>query len=94
MKAVEVSIEGRVVGLFASPEQGPWFAMVGNIPRKYMRAHIMTQTPTEAWQWQLPDVQEGERIEFRIVEATPNDIRPAQFVRKLDTQMQSDGKDT
>ena len=45
--------------------------MIANVPRSYMRAQIMSNTDTERWQWQLPDVAEGEVISFRMIEANP-----------------------
>jgi hypothetical protein len=69
MKALEVSINGKKIGVYVPPEGESFAAMVGNIPRKYMRAHIMTSTDKERWQWQLLDIQEGEVISFRRIEA-------------------------
>lgn len=83
MKALKVTIDGHLIGMFGAPDERPWIAMMANLPRTYMRAHIMTETSTESWQWQLPNIQEGECIEFRIVDAAPSDIPPAPYVTKL-----------
>ena len=40
MKSLEVPINGKVVGIFVPPKGAVFAAMLGNIPRKYMRAHI------------------------------------------------------
>lgn len=84
MKALEVSIDGEVVGIFVPPEGESFAAMVGNIPRTYMRAHIMSGTDTENWQWQLPDIRKGQSITFRMVEARPGSGIPPHFVRQRD----------
>ncbi len=81
MKALEVSIDGKVVGIFVPPDGACFTAMVGNIPRTYMRAHIVSGTDTESWQWQLPDLREGQTITFRMVEARSSSGVPPQFVR-------------
>lgn len=91
MKALEVTIDGRFIGVYAAPDEGPWIALMANIPRTYMRAHIMTETPTESWQWQVPDIQEGECIEFRIVDADSSDIPPAPYVRKFAAEENDEG---
>jgi hypothetical protein len=71
MKALEVSINGKVVGLYVLPEGQTFGAMVANVPRTHMRAQIMTATETEDWHWQLPDVKEGQVIGFRMVKTAP-----------------------
>jgi hypothetical protein len=92
MRALQVSIDGRIFGVFCVPDEAPLLAMCGNIPRTYMRAHIMTGTDTESWQWQMPDVQEGECIEFLITEAEPESSCPPHFVRRLESAEISNGE--
>jgi hypothetical protein len=41
----------------------------------------MTGTDEESWQWQLPDIQAGQVISFRMVEASSGTGVPPQFVR-------------
>ena len=81
MYALEVSIDGKLVGVYVPPSDSPFAAMVGNIPRTYMRAHIMTGNDKESWQWQLPDIQPGQCISFRLIEAPVGSGVPPQFVR-------------
>src|ERR1700688_4299410 len=81
MKALEVSIDGEVIGMFVPPRGSAFVAMVGNVPRRYMRAHIMSGNETEDWQWQLPDVKKGSIISFRMVEAQTGSGIPPHFVR-------------
>jgi hypothetical protein len=69
MKALEVSIDGKVIGTYVPPKGSTFAAMVANIPRRYMRAHLTSGNNTETWQWQLPDVKHGQTISFRMVEA-------------------------
>ena len=84
MNAVEVLINGKRVGVYVPPEGCSFAAMVGNVPRTYMRAHIMTGGDSESWQWQLPDIKPGELISFRLVEAPVGSGVPPQFVRPRD----------
>jgi hypothetical protein len=77
MKALEVSIDEKIIGIFVSPEGRPFSAMVANIPRKYMRAQVLASSDEESCQWQLPDISEGQSITFRMVEASPGDGVPA-----------------
>lgn len=92
MRALQVSIEGRVVGIYASPDQAPFWAVIGNIPRDYMRGSIMLNTPTESWQWQLPDMQEGECVEFCLTEADPESVSPPHYVRRHAIEEVADGE--
>ena len=84
MNALEVLINRKRVGVYVPPEGCTFAAMVGNIPRTYMRAHIMTGNDSENWQWQLPDIQPGQLISFRLVEAPIGSGVPPQFVRPRD----------
>ncbi|MGD0527713.1 MAG: hypothetical protein ABSE49_21450 [Polyangiaceae bacterium] len=84
MNALEVSIDGIIVGVYVPPEGGTFAAMVGNIPRHYMRSQITTGNDTESWSWQLPDIQAGQTITFRLVEAPVGSGVPPQFVRRRD----------
>ena len=84
MNAVEVLIDGKRVGIYVPPEDASFGAMVGNIPRRYMRAHIMASNDAESWQWQLPDIKPGQVISFRQVKAPLGSGVPPQFVRPRD----------
>ena len=92
MKALEVLIDGAPIGVYVPPDGASFTAMVGNIPRKYMRAHIMTGTDEESWQWQLPDIQAGQVISFRMIEAPVGSGIPPQFVRSRDPREVADNK--
>src|SRR5258708_7359539 len=72
------------IGVYVPPEGATFAAMVGNIPRKYMRAHIMAGSDTERWQCQLPDIRPGQRISFRLVKAPVGSGVPPQFIRARD----------
>jgi hypothetical protein len=84
MNALEVLINGKRVGVYVPPEGCTFAAMVGNIPRTYMRAHIMTGNDSESWQWQLPNVRPGQLISFRLVKAPVGSGVSPQFVRPRD----------
>ncbi len=81
MNALEVSIGRKRIGIYVPPEGCSFAAMVGNVPRKYMRAHIMTGNDAERWQWQLPNIKPGQRISFRLVKAPVGSGVPPQFIR-------------
>ena len=85
-KSIEVSVDGKVIGVFVPPEGESFAAMIGNIPRSYMRAQIMTGTELERWQWQLPDIQEGQVISFRMLSAQLGSGVPPHYVTKIDTE--------
>lgn len=86
MNALEVLIDGQSIGVYVPPEGASFAAMVGNIPCKYMRAQVMTSTDQESWQWQLPDIQPGQVISFRLIEALPGSGVLPQFVESRDPQ--------
>jgi hypothetical protein len=69
MKALQVWIDGREIGIYVPPKDGHFSAMLGNIPRTYMRAFVSAGNGSEGWQWQLPDLKEGETISFRMIDA-------------------------
>ena len=81
MNALEVSVDGKRIGVYVPPDGSTFAATVGNIPRTYMRAHIMTGNDAESWQRQLPDIKAGQRISFRLIEAPIGSGVPPQFVR-------------
>jgi hypothetical protein len=82
MNALEVLINGKRVGVYVPPEGCTFAAMVGNIPRTCMRAHIMSGNESESWQWQLPNIRPGQLISFRLVKAPIGSGAPPQFVRR------------
>src|SRR5262245_11180514 len=86
MKALEVSINGKVIGVYVPPDGRPFSAMIANIPKAYMRAQVLGNDDLESWQWQLPDIQEGEVISFRMIEAARPDGVPPHRVTKRDPE--------
>jgi hypothetical protein len=78
MKALEVLVNGEVVGLYVPPEGECFGVMLGNVPRTYMRAQVSAGNKTETWYWQLPDIKEGETVSFRLVEAAGKEGVPPQ----------------
>src|SRR6185295_18141752 len=92
MKALEVLIDGESIGVYVPPAGASFTAMVGNIPRKYMRAHIMTGNDEENWQWQLPNIRPGQIISFRMIEAPTGSGIPPQFVRHHDPREVAENK--
>jgi hypothetical protein len=92
MNALEVLINGKRVGVYVPPEGCTFAAMVGNIPRAYMRAHIMTRNDSESWQWQLPDIKPRQLISFRQISAPLGSGVPPQFVRPRDPREVAENK--
>lgn len=80
MKALEVLVNGKAIGLYVPPEGECFNVIVANVPRTYMRAQVLSGNKTESWQWQLPDINEGETIAFRLVEANGRAGVPAQRI--------------
>jgi hypothetical protein len=92
MKALEVSIDGVLIGVYVPPGGACFTAAVGNIQHEYMRAHITTGTDEEHWQWQLPDIQAGQTISFRMIEAPGGSGVPPQFVQARDPREVAENK--
>jgi hypothetical protein len=92
MNALEVSIDGKRIGIFVPPDGACFAAMVGNVPRRYMRAHIMTGNDAESWQWQLPNIRPGHRISFRLVKAPVGSGVLPQFIRPRDPKEVAESK--
>lgn len=70
-KALEVKIDGELVGVFVPPDHKPFGVMLGNVPISYMRCQVTTGSDEESWYWQLPDLQEGQEITFKLIDAEP-----------------------
>jgi hypothetical protein len=85
VKALEVSLDGTPLGLFVPPLGEPFAVFVGNIPRRYMRVQVVSGTRKESWSWQLPDVQEGQVLSLRMVEAKPGSGRPPASITPRET---------
>ena len=55
VKALEVSIDGKLVGNYVPPAGKTFSAVLANVPKTYMRAQVFSGGPdSETWQWQLP----------------------------------------
>jgi hypothetical protein len=46
MKALEVLINGKLIGLYVPPEGECFGVMLGNVPRTYMRAQVTSDNQT------------------------------------------------
>ena len=86
MKALEVLVNGKAIGLYVPPEGECFSVILANVPRTYMRAQVMSGSKTENWQWQLPDINEGETITFRLVEANGRTGVPPQRIKPKDAK--------
>lgn len=84
MKALEVLLNGKVIGLYVPPEDECFSVMMANIPRTYMRAQVASGNQTESWYWQLPDINENDIIAFRLVEANGRAGVPPQRIEPKD----------
>jgi hypothetical protein len=86
---LEVSIDGTIVGVYVPPTGGVFAAMVGNIPRTHMRGNITSSNDTETWAWQLPDVQIGQSVSFRLVAANGMGVAPHEVRRRDPAEVDS-----
>jgi hypothetical protein len=66
MKALEVSVDGEILGTFVSPKGGCFFADVSNVPRRYMRASVRARAKAERCHWRLPDLPADQVVSFRM----------------------------
>lgn len=94
MKALEVRLARRRVGVFVPPAGGTFSVMLANVPQTYMRAFVTAGNGHESFRWQLPDTKEGERLTFRMIDvaegttgAEPHEVEavPAKERKRLTT---------
>lgn len=89
--ALEVTVDGLTVGVYVPPPGGTFAAMLGNVPRTHMRANVTSGNDVEVWSWQLPDIQPGQSISFRLV--VPQGLGvPPQSVQPCDPAEAADKK--
>ena len=75
MKALEVSIDGVIVGVFVPAAAKPYFgAALRNGPHYSIVANVSD--------WDLPEVCEGQLISFRLIEAPVDARTEAQIIRR------------
>lgn len=60
-------MNGEKFARCSSPKDGTFSAIVGDIPRDHARAFCMASNEEERWQWQFPDLNEGDEISFKII---------------------------
>ncbi|HWC96749.1 MAG TPA: hypothetical protein VG456_08370 [Candidatus Sulfopaludibacter sp.] len=84
MKALEVLVDGVAIGIYVPPSGTPFFASVANVPHTYMRGQVQAADDNEEWQWQLPDISEGQTISFRMVDAQPGSGVPPHRIDQRD----------
>jgi hypothetical protein len=73
MKALEVSIDGVIVGVFVPPADKPFVGALRNGPQHSIVANIS--------EWNLPEVCEGQRISFRMIKSPVPAGTEAQIIR-------------
>jgi hypothetical protein len=75
-KALEVTIDGKIIGLYV-PGAGKCFsASLGNWPKTHMEAHVHSGSDQEDWHWELPNINEGQIISFKIIETSEKGVPP------------------
>ncbi|HEX7297230.1 MAG TPA: hypothetical protein VF251_15875 [Pyrinomonadaceae bacterium] len=57
-----------------------------------MRAEVFASNDAELWQWQLPDIQEGQIISFRLIDADGEAGVPPHRVTKRDPEEVAENK--
>jgi hypothetical protein len=92
VKALEVSIKGKIVGIYVPAKGHTFCAMIANVPKSYMRAQVISGSDSENWYWQLPDIKEGQVISFKMIEATADDGVPPQRVVEKDPEAVNENK--
>ena len=93
VKALEVSIDGKLVGNYVPPAGKTFSAMLANVPKTYMRAQVFSGGPdSETWQWQLPDIEEGQVLAFRMIEAPEDSGVPPHRITKRDPREDEEDK--
>ncbi|MDY7026417.1 MAG: hypothetical protein SVC26_08795 [Pseudomonadota bacterium] len=91
-KSLEVKIDGEVVGVFVPPDENCIGVMLGNVPIAYMRCQIASGNDAESWYWQLPGIQEGQEISFKLIEATAEDGVPPARIEAKDPEQVAERK--
>ena len=84
MESLEVLIDGKSIGIYTPPDGASFTAMVSSVPKTHMRAQILSGNDQAHWQWQLPDIEPGQTISFRLVEALPGSGVPPRIVEPRD----------
>jgi hypothetical protein len=75
-KALEVTVDGKIVGICVPQKGMPISVFVGNIPKTYMRMQCISASQHENWHWQLVDVKEDQIVSFRLIETVEAGLRP------------------
>ncbi|WP_137010776.1 hypothetical protein [Ectopseudomonas oleovorans] len=91
-RAIEVLLDGKRVMLLQAPDGGPASVQLANVQENYMRAWAHASSDEEVWRWQLPNIQDGQAISFRVIQAEADDISPPQEVEKRDPEQVAAGK--
>jgi len=85
-RAIEVLIDGKRVGLLQGRGGKSVGINVGNIPKDHMRVWANSNDDEESWYWQMPDVQDGQTVSFRIIEAEEHEISKPYQKEKRDPE--------
>lgn len=91
-RAIEVLVDGQRVRLLQAPDGGPASVQLANVPGDHMRVWAHASSDDETWQWQLPDIQDGQTISFRVIQAEQHEITSPQEVEKRDPEQVAEGK--
>ncbi|MDR3616730.1 MAG: hypothetical protein P4L53_24450 [Candidatus Obscuribacterales bacterium] len=75
-KALEVTIDGKIIGVFVPGAGRAFEVFLGNIPKTYMRVQVISGSDKENWFWQLPDIYEDQVISFRMIETNEKGLPP------------------
>ncbi|MDR3616729.1 MAG: hypothetical protein P4L53_24445 [Candidatus Obscuribacterales bacterium] len=75
-KALEVTIDGKIIGVYVPGAGRVFSASLGNYSETCMEGHVHSGSDKENWYWQLPDINEGQIISLRIIETSEKGVPP------------------
>ncbi len=85
-RAIEVLIDSKRVGLLQARGEKPVGVTVANIPKDHMRVWANGSDDIETWYWQMPDVADGQTVQFRIMEVENDEISKPYIIEKRDPE--------
>ena len=91
-RAIEVLVNGKRAGILQARSGSPVGVTVANIPNDHMRVWAYGSDDEETWYWQMPDIQDGETVSFRVIEANESEISKPYEIEKRDPEEVAESK--
>ena len=73
LKALEVSINGKIVRVCLPPKDGFFGLTVANLPGSHMRGAVIATNDVVDYRWHLPHVGERDVLSVRMIPAKDGD---------------------